>query len=70
MGAVLSLELHVLLAFGDDVDAADFKVADDQAAGVDDPVDDGTDDDKEADGDMSFIMINGNVTNSVIRSSA
>ena len=56
-----------------DVDAAadaDFKVADDQAAGVDDPVDDVLDDDKEDDGDISIITINSNVIHSVINTSS
>ena len=50
----------------DAADAADFDVADDQAAGVDDAVDDVVDDDKEADGDISIIRINSNGSNSVI----
>ena len=47
-----------------DVDAADSNVADDQAAGVDDAVDDVVDDEKEADGDITAI--NSNVSNRVI----
>ena len=50
-------------------DDADLDVADDQAAGVDDAVDDVVDDDKEADGDISIITINSNVSNSVINTS-
>ena len=52
-----------------DVGAADdagFDVADDQA----DAVDDVADDDKEADGDISIIAINSNVSNSVINISS
>ena len=44
-----------------DVDAAEaavFIVADDEAAGVDDAVNDVVDDDKEADGDIRIIAIN------------
>ena len=51
-------------------DAADFDVADLQAAGVDDAVDDVVDDDKEAEGDISIIMISSNVSNSVIDTSS
>ena len=54
----------------DAVDGADFDVADDQAAGADDAVDDVVDDDKEADGDISTITINSNVSNSVINTSS
>ena len=43
-------------AYGD-VDAADFNVADDQAAGVGDAVDDVLDDDKDADGDISITTM-------------
>ncbi len=54
----------------DAADSADFDVADDQAAGVDDAVDDVVDDDKEADGDISIITINRNVSNSDINTSS
>ena len=54
----------------DAADGADFDVADDHAAGVDDAVDDVVDDDKEADGDISIITINSNVSNSVINTSS
>ena len=54
----------------DAADGADFDVADDQAAGVDDAVDDVVDDDKEAEGDISIITINSNVSNRVINTSS
>ena len=41
-----------------------FNAADDQAAGGDDAVDDVARDEKEADGDISIITINSNVSNS------
>ena len=54
----------------DAADDAEFDVAGDQAAGVDDAVDDVVDDDKEADGDISIITINSNVTSGVINTSS
>ena len=66
------LLVFIFLLFGSCpfLDGAGFDVGDDQAAGVDDAVDDVVGDDKEADGDISIITINSNVSNSIINTSS
>ena len=57
--------IRMVLLTLDAADGADFDVADDQATGVEDTVEDVVDDDMEADGDISIIAINSNVIHSL-----